>query len=75
MPLPPACPPTPPTPPSHPPTHHHPPLQASLAGKDFIAEKEHVIVISTGAVESVDHQRRAAERKEAEDRNRHRWVQ
>ncbi|KAI7841023.1 hypothetical protein COHA_005251 [Chlorella ohadii] len=45
---------------------------ADLAGKDFTAEKEHVIVISTGAVASVDHERLAAERKEAEDRNRHR---
>lgn len=46
--------------------------QADLAGKDFAAEKEHVIVISTGAVAPVDHERLAAERKEAEDRNRHR---
>lgn len=46
--------------------------QAELAGKDFTAEKQHVIVISTGAVANVDHQRIAAERKEAEDRNRHR---
>ncbi len=30
-------------------------------------------MISTGAVASVDHERLAAERKEAEDRNRHRW--
>lgn len=45
---------------------------ASLAGKDFSAEKEHIVVISTGAVDSVDHERAAAERTEAEDRNRHR---
>ncbi|PSC70574.1 large subunit GTPase 1-like protein [Micractinium conductrix] len=47
---------------------------ASLAGHDFTAEKEHVIVISTGAVAAVDQQRVAAERTEAEDRNRHRLV-
>ncbi|KAL4446291.1 hypothetical protein ABPG77_003098 [Micractinium sp. CCAP 211/92] len=45
---------------------------ASLAGKDFTAEKEHVIVISTGAVDPVDHERREAERAAAEERNRHR---
>ncbi|KAL4423785.1 hypothetical protein ABPG75_001086 [Micractinium tetrahymenae] len=45
---------------------------ASLAGKDFTAEKEHVIVISTGAVAAVDHERREAERAAAEERNRHR---
>ncbi|KAL4856594.1 GTPase LSG1-1 [Chlorella vulgaris] len=45
---------------------------ASLAGKDFTAEREHIIVISTGAVAAVDVQRMAAERAEAEDRNRHR---
>ena len=50
-----------------------PPLQADLAGKDFSAEKQHVIVISTGAVDSVDAERLAAERAEAEERNRHRW--
>lgn len=49
-----------------------PSTQADLAGKDFTAEKEHVIVISTGAVAAVDHERLAAERKAAEDRNRHR---
>lgn len=49
--------------------------QASLAGKDFTAEREHIIVISTGAVPAVDVQRMAAERAEAEGRNRHRWVQ
>lgn len=45
---------------------------ASLAGKDFTAEREHIIVISTGAVPAVDVQRMAAERAEAEGRNRHR---
>lgn len=60
---------------SRPPTNKSAPTfchQADLAGKDFTAEKEHVIVISTGAVAPVDHERLAAERKEAEDRNRHR---
>lgn len=45
---------------------------ADLAGKDFTAEKEHVIVISTGAVPAVDNERMQAERSEAEERNRHR---
>lgn len=49
-------------------------MQASLAGKDFTAEKQHVIVISTGAVEAVDQERVAAERTEAEQRNRHRCA-
>lgn len=49
-------------------------MQASLAGKDFTAEREHVIVISTGAVEAVDLERLAAERTEAEQRNRHRCA-
>jgi hypothetical protein len=49
-------------------------LQASLAGKDFTAEKEHVVVISTGAVSAVDQERLAAERAEAEERHRHRQA-
>ncbi|GAB4815090.1 hypothetical protein N2152v2_002136 [Parachlorella kessleri] len=45
---------------------------ASLAGRDFTAEKQHVIVISTGAVAHVDQERREAERRAAEDKHRHR---
>ena len=64
---------SPPQPPPQPPLTPAACPQADLAGKDFTAEKEHVIVISTGAVANVDHERVAAERREAEDRNRHRW--
>eukprot|EP00887_Chlorella_sp_A99_P006011 scaffold27.g6011.t1 len=47
---------------------------ASLAGRDFSAEKGHgVVVLSTGAaVAPVDMERQEAERREAEERNRHR---
>ncbi len=48
-------------------------MQASLAGRDFTAEKQQVIVISTGAVAHVDQERREAERRAAEDKHRHRW--
>ena len=51
------------------------PCQADLAGKDFAAEREHVVVISTGAVAAMDHERLAAERAEAEERHRHQCVQ
>ena len=52
------------------------PLQATLAGHDFAAERGHdAVVISTGAaVTPVDQARLQAERREAEERNRHRWA-
>ena len=46
--------------------------QAELADRDFTADRERVIVISTGAVEQVDLERAAAERAAAEARHRHR---
>lgn len=52
-----------------------PPWQAELAGRDFTADKAQVIVVSTGAaVEHLDSERMEEERKEAEDRHRHRSV-
>jgi hydroxyethylthiazole kinase-like sugar kinase family protein len=49
-------------------------LQADLADRDFTAERHQVIVISTGAVDPIEQQRSLAERKETEDRHRHRWA-
>lgn len=53
-------------------------LQADLAGKDFTAEKQQVIVISTGnnkAMTAKDQERNALERRAAEQRHQHRCVQ
>ncbi len=52
-------------------------LQADLAGKDFTAEKQQVIVISTGnnkAMTAKDQERNALERRAAEQRHEHRCV-
>ena len=50
-------------------------LQADLAGKEFTAEKQQVIVISTGnnkAMTAKDKERNALERRAAEQRHEHR---
>lgn len=47
---------------------------ANLEGRDFTANRGEAIVISTGAVAGLDNERSRAERKELEDRNRHRLV-
>ena len=44
--------------------------QAELADRDFTADRERVIVISTGAVEQVDLERAAAERAAMTDISR-----
>lgn len=52
-----------------------PALQADLAGKDFTAEKQQVIVISAGnnkALTAKDQERNALERCAAEQRHQHR---
>jgi len=52
-------------------------LQADLAGKDFTAEKQQVIVISTGnnkAMTAKDQERNALERRAAEQRHEHRCA-
>lgn len=52
-------------------------LQADLAGKDFTAEKQQVIVISTGnnkAMTAKDQERNALERRAAERRHQHRCA-
>lgn len=51
-------------------------LQADLAGKDFTAEKQQVIVISAGnnkALTAKDQERNALERRAAERRHQHRY--
>lgn len=52
-------------------------LQADLAGKEFTAEKQQVIVISTGnnkAMTAKDKERNALERRAAEQRHEHRCA-
>ena len=51
-------------------------MQADLAGKDFTAEKQQVIVISTGnnkALTAKDQERNALQRRAAEQRHQHRY--
>lgn len=51
-------------------------LQADLAERDFTAEKGEIIVISTGAaVDAKAEAKSELERRAAEDRNRHMWVE
>lgn len=47
---------------------------ATLADKDFSAERHNVMVISTGAVPVLDEERAAESRREAEERHRHRLT-
>ncbi|KAL6782518.1 hypothetical protein ACKKBG_A07095 [Auxenochlorella protothecoides x Auxenochlorella symbiontica] len=47
---------------------------ATLADKDFSAERQNVVVISTGSVAPRDTERAEAERSAAEERHRHRLT-
>ena len=50
-------------------------MQVDLAGRDFAAQRGDTVVVSTGAPSAVDQQRNAVERRDAEERNRHRCPQ